>query len=42
MARKKKNEHVILENIELKPQVIGYTYQKKSNIGRVIFIFMVL
>ncbi len=40
MARKKKNEHVILENIELKPQVIGYTYQKKSNIGRVIFIFI--
>lgn len=40
MARKKKNEKVILEDIELKPQVIGYTYQKKSNIGRVIFIFI--
>ena len=40
MAKKKKNEHVILENIELKPQVIGYTYQKKSNLGRVIFIFI--
>lgn len=37
MARKKKVE---LENIELKPQVIGYTYQKKTNIGRVIFIFI--
>lgn len=40
MAKKKKNEHIILENIELKPQVIGYTYQKKSNLGRVIFIFI--
>ncbi|MBE6156310.1 MAG: hypothetical protein E7161_00995 [Firmicutes bacterium] len=40
MARKKKNERVILEDIELKPQVIGYTFQKKSNLGRVIFIFI--
>jgi len=40
MAKKNK-EKIILEDIELKPQVIGYTYQKKSNIGRVIFIFVV-
>ena len=40
MAKKNK-ERIILENVELKPQVIGYTYQKKSNIGRVIFIFIV-
>lgn len=40
MAKNKK-ERVILEDIELKPQVIGYTYQKKSNIGRVIFIFAI-
>ena len=40
MAKKNK-ERIILENIELKPQVIGYTYQKKSNIGRVIVIFIV-
>jgi len=40
MAKKNK-ERIILEDIELKPQVIGYTYQKKSNIGRVIFIFIV-
>lgn len=40
MAKKNKKERIILENIELKPQVIGYTYQKKSNIGRVIFIFI--
>lgn len=39
MARKNK-ERVILEDIELKPQVIGYTYQKKSNILRVIIIFI--
>ena len=37
---KKKNENVILENVELKPQVLGYTFQKKNNIGRVIFIFI--
>ena len=40
MAKKNK-ERIILENVELKPQVIGYTYQKKSNIGRVIFIFII-
>ena len=39
MARKK-NEKVVLENIELKPQVLGYTFRKKNNIGRVIFIFI--
>jgi len=39
MARKKMR--VVLENIELKPQVIGYTIKKKSNIGRVIFIFAI-
>lgn len=37
----KKNKKVVLEDIELKPQVIGYTYKKKSNIGRVIFIFII-
>jgi len=37
----KKNEKVILENVELKPQVIGKAYKKKSNLGRVIFIFIV-
>ena len=31
MAKNKKNQ-VVLENIELKPQVIGRTYKKKSNI----------
>ncbi len=40
MAKKNK-ERIILEDVELKPQVIGYTYQKKSNLGRVIFIFIV-
>ena len=40
MAKKNK-ERIILEDIELKPQVIGYIYKKKSNIGRVIFIFIV-
>lgn len=40
MAKKNK-EKIILEDIELKPQVIGYTYQKKNNIGRVIFIFVI-
>ena len=38
---KKKNEKVIIEDIELKPQVIGYTYKKKSNLGRVIFTFVI-
>lgn len=37
---KKKDERVILEDVELKPQVLGYTYQKKNNIGRVIIIFI--
>ncbi len=40
MAKKRKNERVVLENIELQPQVIGYTYKKKSNIGRVLIIFV--
>ena len=40
-AKKNKNERIILEDIDLKPQVIGYTYKKKSNIGRVIFIFVI-
>lgn len=39
MAKKKK-EKVVLENVELKPQVLGYTFQKKNNVGRVIFIFI--
>lgn len=39
---KRKNEKVILEDVELKPQVIGYTYKKKSNFGRVVFIFLIL
>ena len=38
MARKSK---VVLENVELKPQVIGKTYKKKSNLLRVIFIFAI-
>ena len=37
---KKKDERIILEDVELKPQVLGYTYQKKNNIGRVIIIFI--
>lgn len=41
MAKKNKIEGVVLEDIELKPQVIGHTYQKKSNMGRVVFIFIV-
>lgn len=36
----KKKEKVELDNIELRPQVIGTVYQKKSNLGRVIFIFI--
>lgn len=39
---KRKNEKVILENIELKPQVIGHIYAKKTNLGRVLIIFAVL
>jgi len=38
---KKKQEKIVLEDIELKPQVIGYTYKKKTNIGRVIIIFII-
>ena len=41
MAKKNKREKIILEDVELKPQVIGYTYKKKSNIGRVILIFII-
>ncbi len=37
----KKNTKVELENIELKPQVLGKVYKKKSNMGRVVFIFIV-
>ncbi len=37
----KKKETVVLEDIELKPQVIGTAYQKKSNLGRVIVIFAI-
>ncbi len=37
---KNKNVKVTLENVELKPQVIGYTYQKKNNLGRVLIIFI--
>lgn len=40
MARRNKNK-IMLEDVELKPQVIGYTYQKKSNLGRVIFVFAI-
>ena len=39
MAKKKNN--IILENVELKPQTIGYSYKKKSNLGRVIIIFAI-
>ena len=39
---KKTSEKVVLENIELRPQVIGHTYQKKTNIGRVIILFAIL
>lgn len=39
MLRRKK---VDFENMDLKPQPIGYTYKKKSNFGRVIFIFALL
>lgn len=39
MARK---NNVVLENVELKPQVIGNVAKKKSNIWRVLFIFVIL
>ena len=38
MAKKK----VELENIELQPQIIGHTYKKKSNVGRIIFMLLIL
>jgi hypothetical protein len=37
----KKNNGVQLEGVELKPQVIGYTYKKKGNLGRIIFLLVV-
>ena len=37
----KKNNKVVIENIELKPQVIGTVQKKKNNIGRVLVIFVV-
>ena len=40
MARKKKSI-TILENVELRPQVIGTTYQRKNNFGRVVIIFII-
>ncbi len=36
----KKKQKLELENIELKPQVLGRSYVKKSNLGRIIFIFI--
>ena len=36
-----KRDSVIIEDTELKPQVIGHTYKKKSNIGRFIFMLIV-
>ena len=39
MAKKSK-EKIVLENVELKPQVIGYTFKKKNNLGRVLLIFI--
>ncbi len=39
MAKRKK-EKIVLENIELKPQILGYTFKKKNNIIRVIIIFI--
>ena len=41
MAKKNKKQIIVLEDVELRPQVIGYTFKKKSNLGRVIFIFIV-
>ena len=37
----KKNEKVVLEDVELKPQVVGHIYEKKTNIGRVLVIFAI-
>ena len=39
---KRKSEKVVLEDIELRPQVIGHIYEKKTNIGRVLIIFAIL
>lgn len=36
----KKNNNVVIENVELKPQTIGEIPKKKNNIGRVILIFV--
>ncbi len=36
----KKNQKVEIENIELKPQVIGKVLKKKNNTGRVFIIFI--
>ncbi len=37
----KKNQKIEVENIELKPQVIGKIEKKKNNTGRVLIIFIV-
>lgn len=37
-----KKNYVKLEDVELKPQVIGQLYKKKSNLLRVLFVFAVL
>lgn len=37
-----KKSNVILEDVELKPQIIGHTYKKKSNIGRTIIVIVIL
>lgn len=36
----KKNNNVVIENVELKPQTIGEIPKKKNNVGRVILIFV--
>lgn len=37
----KRNEKVVIDDTELKPQVIGHIFEKKSNIGRVLVIFII-
>ncbi len=37
----KKGKGISLEGKELEPKVIGYSYRKKSNFGRVIIIFAI-
>ncbi len=37
-----KKSNVVLENVELKPQVIGHTYKKKSNLGRILIVIIIL